>query len=258
MKQEPKDLLLLQRLIDRLNSECVTMSYTLLADYLIANYHRLGEITIEGLCRETFVSKSTVRRFCRAMGYRNFTDLKQAGRPPAADDYPAGFSIRRDLAAVLEDFPVPEAPLMELCALLEQPRQVFLLLPENLLSVGHDFQRRMACRRRLIYLVPNLDRHFTLIQKPLRDALLILLDADRAYTASLLPYLERVQCSRVCIRTGAGRLPAQDWAQVIHLGGGGSPVQDKYRYAFFLDTVAAAFRQGDRGTFCGAPPSGRL
>lgn len=247
MKHELKSLLLMQRLIDRLNSECVTISYTLLADYLLTNYHRLESVTVEELCREIFVSKSTVRRFCRAMGYDHFTDLKKAKHQLPLDDYPPGFSVQGELSELAARFSVPREPLERLCALLAGSREVFLLLPENLLSAGCDFQRQMAKRKRLIYIVPNIDRHFALIEKPLQDALVMVLDSHREYTASLLPYLDRISCRKVCIRAGEGAPPPADWQEIFPLGGCQSPVAEKYLYAFFLDTLAAAYQETQAG-----------
>lgn len=249
MGRELKDLLLMQRLIDRLNSECVTMSYTMLADYLITNYNRLDSLTMEQLCREVFVSKSTVRRFCREMGYCNFTDLKKAKREIPAEEYPASFSIRQELIKALLDLPAPETSLGKLRALLDQSDAVFLMLPGSLLSVGHDFQRQMAERQRLIYLMPNVDRHFFLVQETLRSALVIVLDADREYTAALSKYLGRIQGKKVCIRAGDGTPVKEDWELVIQLGSGNTRVVTKYLYSFFLDAVTTGFRRSGKGSY---------
>lgn len=48
----------------------------LLSSYLIDNYHEIDKLNIYDLAEENNVSRATVRRFCKNLGYENFKELK--------------------------------------------------------------------------------------------------------------------------------------------------------------------------------------
>lgn len=51
------------------------VNYTL-AYYFLQHYHELDELNIYDVAAQCYVSRSSVRRFCKEIGYENFKDLK--------------------------------------------------------------------------------------------------------------------------------------------------------------------------------------
>ncbi|MCD7892322.1 MAG: MurR/RpiR family transcriptional regulator [Erysipelotrichaceae bacterium] len=48
-----------------------------IALFMVHNFYRIGNMRINEVAEECFVSPATVSRFCRALGYENFAHLKQ-------------------------------------------------------------------------------------------------------------------------------------------------------------------------------------
>lgn len=48
-----------------------------IAKYLISNIYKLKKITVEDIAKASFVSKSTVSRFCRRLGYEDYQSMRQ-------------------------------------------------------------------------------------------------------------------------------------------------------------------------------------
>ncbi|OOM75302.1 putative DNA-binding transcriptional regulator [Clostridium puniceum] len=47
-----------------------------IATYFLKNYSRLGKLNIYDVADECFASRSSIRRFCKRIGFENFLDLK--------------------------------------------------------------------------------------------------------------------------------------------------------------------------------------
>ena len=68
----------MQKLIDYASSSNLDHTSGILAYYLLLNYSKLEKLTLKIVTEECFVSVSSVRRFCRKLGYDNFSDLVKA------------------------------------------------------------------------------------------------------------------------------------------------------------------------------------
>ena len=73
-----KEFSLMQKLIDYASSSNLDHTSGILAYYLLLNYSKLEKLTLKIVTEECFVSVSSVRRFCRKLGYDNFSDLVKA------------------------------------------------------------------------------------------------------------------------------------------------------------------------------------
>ncbi|MFB1050189.1 MurR/RpiR family transcriptional regulator [Paraliobacillus sp. JSM ZJ581] len=49
-----------------------------ITEYLLYNIHNKSDITINEIVDEAFVSRSSVRRYCNKLGYKNFSELKNS------------------------------------------------------------------------------------------------------------------------------------------------------------------------------------
>ncbi len=73
-----KEFSLMQKLIDYASSSNLDQTSGILAYYLLLNYSKLEKLTLKIVTEECFISVSSVRRFCRKIGYDNFSDLVKA------------------------------------------------------------------------------------------------------------------------------------------------------------------------------------
>ncbi len=69
-------LSLLNSLFNVLNENNQGDPYFILAEYFLEHYHELSRLNIYDVAADCFVSRSSIRRFCQAIGYENFVAFK--------------------------------------------------------------------------------------------------------------------------------------------------------------------------------------
>ncbi|EGT4598475.1 MurR/RpiR family transcriptional regulator [Clostridioides difficile] len=69
---------LLNRLLNILNNGKTESTYYHIANILICNYDKIKNMTISEVAELCFVSKSTISKFTRYIGFEDFSDLKSA------------------------------------------------------------------------------------------------------------------------------------------------------------------------------------
>lgn len=72
-------LSLLNSLFDVINENSQDDSYFVLAHYFLKHYKNIEKLNIYDVTDECYVSRASVRRFCQAIGYDNFKDMKTDG-----------------------------------------------------------------------------------------------------------------------------------------------------------------------------------
>lgn len=236
VSKELKNMNLPQRLIERLNSEVFEMSYTLIAEHLLRNYDRLKNITIKEVCDCTFVSKSTLRRFCNHLGYKNFTELKQSyielkennilSHTLQRDEYLKVFQSVLDINRVLVNQIIHE---------IKSKKYIFFIFPYDLYAPFYEFQREMLNFRKLIHLMPNIDRHYEDIKHFLDEALVFIVDFDDTYLDMVTPYLNKVHSTNILFTNHHGYYGRTFLTIPFHHFSIDS--LRKYQLALFLDTI---------------------
>lgn len=236
-EHKTKSIHLLQRLMDRINCEYEDLSYSQCANYLVDNYDRLQDISMQELCEKNFVSKSTVRRFCQNIGYKNFSELKLSKTDEikiGAEDSAADF--------LSDKISIKNSDFEKILALMEKHSSVYILFPNELYFAAYEFQRQMSEINRIIYLVPNIDLHFSLIEKLLDTSLVFVLDYDEDYTLSLKEYLKNVKGKLVFIST-------EEKNDNIVIESKEESANKKYLYLYFFDLLASLYRNRERLSF---------
>lgn len=239
-EHKTKSIHLLQRLMDRINCEYEDLSYSKCANYLVDNYSRLQEISLQELCEENFVSKSTVRRFCQNMGYQNFSELKLS----KITEEKARREEKEMFELLGKQIEVNQSDLEEIIAYLDEYSSVYILFPNELYFAAYEFQRQMSELNRIVYLVPNIDLHFSLIEKLLDTSLVIILNIDEQYTNSLEDYIKDIK-GKICRIS----LPENNKNDDIIIQSLEPNVNSKYLYLYFLDMVFGLFKNRERFSF---------
>lgn len=200
MTQQLKNLHLPQRLIERLNSEVFEMSYTLIADYLLRNYRNIKKMTVEEVCDSTYVSKSTLRRFCNHIGYKNFTELKMAYVELKDDNISYQFNQNEEYLKIVHSIQNIDLLLIDqLIDNIRSKKYIFFLFPYDLYSPFYDFQREMLVRGKLVHLMPNIDLHYDDTKSSLNESLIFIIDFDSSYIDTIIPYLDKINSTNILL-----------------------------------------------------------
>lgn len=70
-----KSLSLMQKLINLTTANNLDRTNGILANYLLLHYDQLEQISLNQVVAECYISVSSVRRFCRRLGFENYSDL---------------------------------------------------------------------------------------------------------------------------------------------------------------------------------------
>lgn len=241
MENTLKEINLLQRLIQRVNCEFVDLNYTLLADYFIRHFDQLESLTIEKICEDNFISKSTLTRFCKHIGYENLTELKKAKNT---------FIVHHEhiqhfnLAEELNKLNIRTFDIQYIIKEMQTHEKVFILYPNNLLAAAFDFQQRLLQFNQIVYLVPNIDQQYHLINHFLVDSCVIILDSNLEYTSSLLKYIQQIKSRLILISNYQANLTLlQEKAFHIQICDGcENELIAKYQYMFYLDQIILSYQ----------------
>ncbi len=233
MASNLKSMHLLQRLIERLNSEVYETSYMMIADVLLTNYHKLPKMTIKELCEKAFVSKSTVRRFCNNSGYQNFSEMKKSYVKIENDLIPIHY--KEEIPALLVDM---NREIISIKNLMLDHEKVFIFFPYDLYAPFYDFQRMMVGNGKLVYLMPNIDLHFEAIEQ-VENALIIVVDFDDEYVDNLYPYLNQMNAQKLLL-TNKTKI-TYPYHQIITFKKVSNRRLIKYQLMMFLDQLENEF-----------------
>lgn len=242
MNDHIKNINLMQRLIERLNSEVFEMSYTLIANYLLRNLSNMQTITIEKVCQEAFVSKSTIRRFCNNIGYHNFSELKQAYLEIENNFYDMNYvDSPLEIPKILNDVYAIETNVIESITSKIYNEYIFILFPYELYAPFYEFQREMLLSGKVIHLMPNIDLHYKDTKHYMDHAVLMIAAFNEDYHQNIMPYLNELNSDNIylsdCEKQSNQNNHYLTFKPVKH------PAFRKYQLMFFLDRVIASYRE---------------
>lgn len=236
MKNTLKQINLLQRLVERINSEFVDLNYTLLADYFVKNFDHLETLTIEKICQDNYVSKSTVTRFCRNIGYNNLTELKQSKSITNSKNNNENLSVS-DLSNAFNNLEISMRDIEYIVNEIKNHEYVFILFPSNLAFSAYDFQQRLLSYQKIIYLLPNIDNQIHLINQQLVNSCIVVLDSNKEYTSSIIKYLDTIHADIILISNVNTQPSIKNYYQVLLNNSQNNSLIEKYLYSFYLDQI---------------------
>lgn len=199
------------RLEQQLSSK--SQAYRAMAAYILANLKDLPFENSAVVAQKLAISESTVGRFCRALGYKHFKDLKNELKDDLGDspwligdrlrafqqegtDNPLVGSLQLEIAALVRVYEYTRTePWHVATARLARSPQIFV--------AGFGTERGIACSmahmlqylRTGVHLVDGASGHFgEVLLAPPADSMLIVYEARRHSRQSLL------LCSEACKR----------------------------------------------------------
>lgn len=243
MNDRLKNINLTQRLIERLNSEVFEMSYTLIANYLLRNLKNMQTITIEKVCQEAFVSKSTIRRFCNNIGYKNFSELKQAYLETKNDFYDTHYTDNPlEITKIMQDvYDIDKNIIKNIASKIYQQEYIFILFPYELYAPFYEFQREMLLNGKVVHLMPNIDLHYQDTKDLMNHAILIIAAFNEEYLQTITPYLNKLSSDNIylsdCTQQNNQKNHYVLFKKLSH------PALRKYQLMFFLDRVITSYKE---------------
>ena len=192
------------------NNECDETSH-LMAKYLLENFDRLGELTVNDLMDAAFVSRSGVRRFCQSIGFGNFSEVRDAAMEWGMfRQYYLSYNLlysdvklhlREDLSQIFSDVDRLMTPLVVqgLCNDFHRARHAVLLTSDSSSASLINFQRAMAMLKRLVQMVTESAPTSQTVRGLTSEDLLVVVSASGSFAKAQVDQIEASGAKKIFI-----------------------------------------------------------
>ncbi|HEY2420437.1 MAG TPA: hypothetical protein VGI04_03445 [Neobacillus sp.] len=248
---------LLHTLFSIINEENVGDSSYVLAHYFLEHYSELKDLNIFEVATDCFVSRSSVRRFCKAIGYENFIDMKLEFtrydqvyynniKYAAQENYQQLLSF--EINKMIQDITinVTGEVLKEMVESIDQSRYTIFLIPGAYNGAVKDFQEKMVAHHRVIYLISENYSENKLIQNLTKDDLLITLSTSGVFAEEASKFTKGLEGKKVLFTCNTEMSQGSFYDKTYYMSAQGQeelniPVYSKYGINFMLDILYSEY-----------------
>lgn len=204
------------------DNECDETSH-LLAKYLLENFDRLDELTVNDLMDAAFVSRSGVRRFCQSIGFGNFSEVRDAFVEwEMFRQYYLSYSLlysdvklhlREDLSQMFSDIDrlMTPATTQKLCNDFHEARHVVLLTSDSSSASLINFQRAMTMLKRLVQMVTESAPTTQTVRSLTSEDLLVVVSASGSFAHAQHEQIEASGRQKGIYHRRRGRTHRRRW-----------------------------------------------
>lgn len=251
---------LMTSLLNVVNETSSESSVNILARYFLEHLYELGKLNIYDVAEDCYISRSGVQRFCKAIGFDTFSNLKINSPVEIGVHQGAiiGYANRENFRSYARDamgemmLEIEELSdrqdISDLARRIHDCRRVVLLSAEYSSMAPRNLQQELMAIGKLVFIVTDSHTDFTLLRSLGEDELLIVCSAtgNYAYVAQelvgelTLPVKALITLSRDPIFRGS-------YDKVFYLSENADNCQrsvyTKYGMSFFFDLLYNTYLQ---------------
>lgn len=250
-------LSLLNSLFSVLNDNSPEDSNAMLARYFLQNYRNLASLNIFDVAADCYVSRSSVRRFCKALGYENFVDLKnefieyddkmtQSMAHFHRSDY--RIQLTSEINAMIEELDrrMNNEQTMRIAERIHDSRFVVFLTSDTSTSVIKMFQQAMVLQGKIIYLVSDTYTEQTMLTQLDERDYVITVSVTGVFAKAIAPYVRDMRATKHLVTANRDQKLHDGYDKVYHLSATdkseeGSLVYGKYGINYMFDVILATY-----------------
>ena len=224
-----KNFSLMTALLSVINdNETEDISYTV-AHYLLEHFNELNQISIYDILDHCYISRSGVRRFCRSIGYSNFSDIKAR-----ADEWDyqqkkyqmiAARSInqivlRENINKVFDDIEkvMNKETIENIIDIIHSSNRVFVIVSEFSGSSVKQFQQSMAAMGKIIRVMTSSYVDENSIKQLDENDAAITISVTGNYALQIQSLIEEVNSYRILFTLNRDKEIAKLYDQIIYFG----------------------------------------
>lgn len=248
---------LLNSLFSIINENYEEDSNYKLAYYFLEHYHELPKLNIYDVAAECFVSRSSVRRFCQAIGYDNFLDLKSVFNE--YDDQYSFYMLHADRDAYREKLTQEINSMIQeldqrmntqevdiIVDRIYNSRYVVFLTSETSTSYVKDFQRAMVLHNKLIHIISETYTDNNLIKRLDKRDYLITISATGTFAKASKDYISDCGANKILFTYNRDAEIKKQYDKVYYLSSAdriheGRSVYGTYGLNYMLDILYSAY-----------------
>lgn len=232
-----------------------------IANYLLENIYNIEKITIYDVSENCYLSRSSVQRFIKKIGFDSFTEFKNnileitENHLPvhidyaSMDDYenmliPSISTMMQDILDTSKTYPFY---LKDLATQIKSHSHVTFVISESSSTSARSFQESMLATSKLIHLLsdssPNIDSLLNLNKKDL----VVILSVTGNYALTLTNLFNDVSAKSILVTLNHSKILSNTFDEVYYLSNSfkfsndsSSKIRNvytKYSIVFFLDLL---------------------
>lgn len=252
-------LSLLHSLFSIINENDKDDSNYVLAHYFLDHYHKLDKLNIYDVAITCYVSRSSVRRFCKSIGYENFLDLKNEfstydDRHQSYMHYAKQDQFRQSLTAEINDMIIELNQRMHthevyhIAKQIKESHRTIFLTTGTSAGFVREFQQSMIFNKKVIHLVSELYSDNELLQDLNENDFVITISNTGTFAYASYPLIENSNAQKTLITLRRDPIFNKWYDKIYHLSAvdksvNGTNVYGKYGVNYMLDIIYSTYTQ---------------
>lgn len=248
---------LLNSLFSIMNEGCEEDSGYILARYFLEHYSELGSANIYDVAADCFVSRSSVRRFCRLIGYDNFLELKKDFKEynhlysrfvTHADCENYRTILTNEIENMIKELDkrMNNEETIRIVERIHDSNKVVFLATDTSASFIKQFQQSMIFGGKIIYLISNDFGNNSLLSKMEKEDYLVTVSASGTFAAASLDYIAGCKAFKSLITVNRDALFKEHYDKVYHLSANNHTqeafsVYGSYGISYMLDIIFSQY-----------------
>ncbi|WP_119325433.1 MurR/RpiR family transcriptional regulator [Companilactobacillus musae] len=191
---------ILYSLNDKLDKNDVGSINFTLAQYFIKNLREIPEANIYSVAEECNVSRASIRRFAKSMGFDNFAHMKSMVKDHLSEvevipDKNYRELLTGDLIRIVNELDdrMNTHEIDVICKRIKDSKKMYIFTSRTGMSNARDFQIQLASRGKLSYIIT--DNLKMLNDIAVKDYVMVL-SVSGMFAESIEKYMSKVNCTK--------------------------------------------------------------
>ncbi len=212
-------------IINENNSEDTNFT---LALYFLKHYNELASLNIYDVATDCFVARASVRRFCIALGYENFLDLKHQflTYDDGKDQYSASNAtpnyreeLTRSINEMIKelDTRMNTREVYHIAKRIHDSRNTIIITSGTSAGIARDFQQAMILQNKVIFLVSELYSNNELLKKMTKEDSIITISTTGTFAYASHHLIENLDAFKTLITINRDPIFNTWYDKIYHL-----------------------------------------
>lgn len=247
---------LMNSLLTVMNSSSRNSSESVLARYFLERFDRLGELNVYDVAEACFTSRSGIRRFCQAIGFENFSELKSCGWEWGkhkefyggyAERTGDGSGLNAQIAEMMDGIQRGVSPdeIAGFASLIHDAGEVWLVASDFSSMAVREFQQSMLLMHKLVHILTDSSGDAADLRVLTDRDLIVVISASGNYAQAAERQLAESQACKVLVTVHCDERLCNRYDAVLSLADrahyGERTVYAKYGIAYFFDLLYACY-----------------
>ncbi|AYJ43060.1 MurR/RpiR family transcriptional regulator [Lactiplantibacillus pentosus] len=239
---------ILYKLSNELDTKDPESTNFILSAYLLKNFATISEVSIYDIAAECNVSRSTIRRFAKQIGFENFAVLKklikQYHHPvEQVSDKKYREMLTNSLINIANELDerMDTHEVDVICERIRRAENVYIFTSEPSISSARDFQVNLASKGYISYVITDFSEYNTILNQISHKDYVLTLSVSGMFARTIDSVIARLTCILDLITANRIFDYEKDYSHVYymsHLDYSKNPeIYRSYGLHYFLDII---------------------